>query len=177
MVVITAGGHEQRARVAPHHGVEAERVVVETGRTHEVADVEVNVAHPGAGGHSAPPLSLHARNQARHIERQRCHAELTVRGLPRVTRTIGVDFDAEAVGVVQVERLAHEMICRAGTRANFGEVCHEAAERGPIGKEDREVIEPEPTLRRDTMRAVLLMQAQQRDRAAGRAKMGVTAAM
>ena len=45
MMMVAAGGHEQRARVAPDHLVETERVMVEGGARVEVTDVQMDVAH------------------------------------------------------------------------------------------------------------------------------------
>lgn len=78
----------------------------------------------------------------------RGHHQLAPCATPRVARAIGVHLNAEIVRILEVERLAHQVVRRPGTRANLGQMPNESAERRAIGPQHGKVVEPEPAAAR-----------------------------
>jgi hypothetical protein len=78
------------------------------------------------------------------VERISGHAQIEPVHLPFAARTIGVDLDAESIGIREIQRLAHEMVGHAEVDARLMQVQHRAAERRAVGQQDGEVEEPEP---------------------------------
>ena len=117
MMVIAARGHEQRARIAPQHRREADVVAVERFGLLEIGDVEMHVADAGAGVERRPrPLGARFARDIVQVQRLGGHRHLAVLESPGVARTIAIDLDPQAVGIVQIQRLAHQVIGRAGER-------------------------------------------------------------
>ena len=88
-------------------------------------------------------------DQIAQIERFDGHVQLGAVHLPRGARPIGVHLDAEAVGIGQVERLADGVVGAARVHAEPAEVLHEPAERRPIRKQDREVVQAQQSTPRN----------------------------
>jgi hypothetical protein len=166
VVVVPARRHEERAGVSPHHLVEAESLVVEPLRLAEVAHVQVDVAHARARRHARPRLTARSRDDVVHVEGIRRHEQLPLPVPPLVARPVGVHLDAVAVGVMQVQRLAHEVVRRAGCHARVGEVRCEPSQRRAVRQQQREVVEAMLPARRDRRRAGLLPQLHQHVRRA-----------
>ena len=101
------------------------------------------------------------------VERVGGHGELAVLVAPGTARPVGIHLDAEPVGVGQIERLADEMVGHAGPLADFRQMAQEAPERGPVGQQDREVVQPQPAAPRDRRGARTLVQLDQRRGAPG----------
>jgi hypothetical protein len=141
MVVIAAGGEEQRAGVAPHGAVEAERRGVEARRQVEVADVEMQVPDPRRRRHAAPRLVARRVEEPAQIERVRRHHQLAAHPPPAARRPVGVHLDAQAVRVPQIQRLAHQVIAGAELEPQGARVRQEASERPAVREQQREVVE------------------------------------
>ena len=159
--MVSACAQEERARVAPHHAIEAERFGEEHGALVDVADVQVHVTHHGSGRHTDPRCVARGAHEFLNVHRVGGHHQFAIHPPPGLARPVGVDLDAEPIGVLQVERLAHEMVARAGVDADGTEMPDEAAERRAIREEDREVIEPETRPRCDGPDAGDLIQLDQ----------------
>ena len=72
----------------------------------------------------------------------RCHPHLPVDPVPLVARPVAVDLDAVPVGILQVERLADQVVALAGEReAEAQPVPEPATKVGPRGQQDGEVVE------------------------------------
>ena len=85
------------------------------------------------GGDAQQPLE---------IEVLGADVQAAVRVLPLVARPVGVDLDAVALGVVEIEGLADEVVGRAGQRQPLLEgTLQEATELLLAGQEDGEVIQ------------------------------------
>src|SRR2546423_1672973 len=86
-------------------------------------------SRPGLSGTS---LVLRRREEARDVEGHRRHHELPVMMLPGGPRPIGIDLDTQAVGIRQIDRLAHEVVGHPRVRAELLEVSEEPPERRPV---------------------------------------------
>ncbi len=104
------------------------------------------MSHHRTARHSGPLLSARGREHAVGVQRIGRHGELAVGVVPLRPRAVGVDLDAESVGIAQIERLADQMIRRSGAHADAGHMSQEAAERGAVGEQNGEMIEAEPAL-------------------------------
>src|SRR2546427_8014 len=96
-------------------------------------------AAPATARGGAPHLS----EQRLKVERPRVHPDAAVRATrPFVFRPIAVQLDAVAVGITEVDRLAHTVIRRAFQRNPVIEhSTHGSGKGGTVGKEDCEMIE------------------------------------
>ena len=104
----------------------------------------------GARGPSSCPPARRPRQRRRpRRSRSGCRARSVVMASSRswcrhvLPRPVGVDLDAQAVGVRQIERLADQMIGHADANAQRRQMRREAPERGAVRQQDREVIEAE----------------------------------
>src|SRR5262249_15120975 len=145
VVVIAAGGHEQRARVAPDHDVKPEHPVVEGFGLGDVGHLKMDVAddRPGRRERLEAIAAAKLLHDAVEIERERGHLELAAAMAPLLPGTVAVYLDPVAVGIGEVESLADEMI---GCAVQRPPVLDQARERerevATGGEENREVIEP-----------------------------------
>ena len=105
--------------------------------------MQVHVTDHRASGHSPPVRVAPFAHEAVDVDRVGGHEELIVAHLPAAARAIGVDLDAESVGVVQVERFADEVIALPGANGHPSEVRHEPPQVCACGEEDGKVIEAE----------------------------------
>ena len=64
--------------------------------------------------------------QAGEIERRREHLQLAIHDGPRVPRTVHVQLESIAVGILQIDRFADAVVGRAGER-------HSGVEHSPHG--------------------------------------------
>ncbi len=103
------------------------------------------MAHHGLLGEAVERLRarvLELAEQALDVERQRRQARRDL-PFPHLARLVPVDLDAVTVGVVEVQRLADEVIRQPGERdALAGGVRQPAREVGALGEQQREVKEP-----------------------------------
>src|SRR5688572_29882272 len=144
MVVITASRHEQRARVCRDRDIEADRFVIERLRLLDASNMKMYVAECGSGWRTIPRLVACRSRNAVRIERLRRHAELSGSlTTPLRARPIRVHLDTEVVGILQIDRFAHEVVGHPRLDAELGEMQEEAAKRGAIGEEDRKVEQAE----------------------------------
>ena len=127
MMVIATGREEQRAGIAPHRLVEAETPVVEGFGRVQAPDVQVHVAHGGAGRRTIPVVSSTSGNQLLMSSGSVAIAELSDPDVASVPRPIGVHLDSKAVRILQVERLADEVICHPHADSR----CRECAANRP----------------------------------------------
>ena len=89
-------------------------------------------------------LARDGGEQVVDVERAREHADALAarRGRPRLARAVGVELDAVAVGVGQVDRLGDAVVGGAGDRgAGDGEPLHGARELRARGIQQRVVVE------------------------------------
>ena len=102
------------------------------------------MAHDGLAGEAVEGLGariVELAEQALDVERKRRQARVDL-ALPDVARAVPVDLDPMAVGVVEVQRLADEVIGEAGERDPVARgVRQPAREVGPLLEQQREVIE------------------------------------
>ncbi len=82
--------------------------------------------HHRTGRHSLPPFVAGGVQESRHVDRIGGEHQLAPEALPRTARTVGIDLDAEVVGILQVERFADQVIARPRARADLSQVPHEA---------------------------------------------------
>jgi hypothetical protein len=143
VVVVAAGAEEERARVAPDRAIETETVPIEGAGSLEVADVQVDVADAGPRWHARPRPARGGREYALDVDGIGGHQQLVADAAPRVARTVGVQLEPEPVGVVQVERLAHQVVAGAEPHAAGGEVADERAESGALREQQGDVVEAE----------------------------------
>ncbi|CAN5842297.1 hypothetical protein BH24GEM1_BH24GEM1_22260 [soil metagenome] len=146
--------------------------MVESGGNIEIVDVEMDVAHPGAPGSSAPRLSPAGSDEVVQVEEVGRHREGAALCAPRGPRPVGIDLDAQAVGIGEVQRLAHEVVRRSGVFPDGAEVRHEAAERRPAREKQGEVVESEAPASRHRSRAPALDKLDERHLVARRRKGG-----
>ena len=112
VVVVAAGGEEQRAGVAADGDLEAERAGVEVLGRGELGDVEVDVPDPRSHGHPVRlgVCGLQLAEDAVEVERQGVHLQLAVGVAPLLARAVPVDLDPVALRVAEVERLADQVV-------------------------------------------------------------------
>ncbi len=137
----------------------------------EIPDVQVDVPHHRACRHAGPRRVTAGRHDRMRVERLGRHHELAVGVLPRRTLAVGIDLDAESVGIREIERFAHQVVRHPGPFAACRQVREQAPERRAIGQQDREVEKPEaaPAVRR--CRAGHGVQRDERRGVAGRTKL------
>ena len=111
--MVAARAEEERARVAPRHPVEAERLGEERRPLREVADVQVHVADHRARRHAGPRRVAGGTHQVVDVHRVGRDHQLAADPAPRLARPVGVDLDAEAVRIAEVQRLADEVVAGA----------------------------------------------------------------
>ena len=129
VVVVAAGGREERTRVGAQHRLEAQRVHVEVAGPRDVAHLQVDVADDArvvlrVGERLLGQVLLQV---GVGVEEDRDHLDLTV-GLvgPCGARAIAVELDAVALRVREVEGLAHQVI--AGAHEPAGRVLRGAGD-------------------------------------------------
>ena len=114
MVVVAARRDEQRPGIAANGGLEPEHTDVERLGGGDGRDLKMDVADPGASGNPVTGVACGGAGQNTvDVERKRRHLQLAARVRPLLARTIAVDLDPVALGVVEVERLRDEVIGRA----------------------------------------------------------------
>src|SRR5688572_5500151 len=89
---------------------------------------------------------------------------------PRAARAVRVDLDAEVVRILEVDRLAHEVVGHTGAHTEPRKMLDETTERRAVRKQDRKVVEPQPTTSWHRDRAGPLDELDQRPLVAVRAK-------
>ena len=97
--------------------VEAERIAIERFRSGDVADAQMHVADAQAAGRAR--IGRAGRDFPHDIfdvERIGGHLQVATGPLPGFRRPVAIDLDAVALGIVEVERLAHRVIGGAGQR-------------------------------------------------------------
>ena len=144
VVVVAAGGHEQRARIAPDRDVEAEHAVVEGLGLGDVGHLEVDVPDSCARRRLRLELGCVAKlvDQTVEVERQGCHLQAVTRTRPLLTRAVAVDLDPVPIRVRQIERLADQVVGGAVERpAGLGQPGQREREVAPRRHEDRQVVE------------------------------------
>src|SRR5689334_8947721 len=158
MVMITAGGKEQRSGIVPDHAVEAEALGIKCGSLRGVAYVEVHVAHCRSNRHSAPLNAASRLEEPLDVQRIGGHHQLAIDSPPGATWPIGIDLDTEIIGILQVKRFADQVVRGAGARPEVSEVAEEAAQSRTIREQNGEVIEAECSPTGHSLRAPVLVQ-------------------
>jgi len=111
--------------------------------TVEVPHVQVHVAHDRPGRHAVPRRLAAGSDDVLNVQRPRVNCQLAGVVLPGRPRPVGVDLDAESVGVVEVERLADEMVGGADRLIDAREMPQELPEGSAAGKQDGVVKQTE----------------------------------
>src|SRR5262245_30808260 len=144
MMVVAAGRDEEGTRVAADRDIEAERAGVEGLGGAQIADVQVDVADPGAGWHAGVRiLAAELIENAVEVERQGVHLEDAVAYRPLLTRAVAIELDSVALRVAQIERLADQVVGGpAQPPARFGDALQRTGEVRAARNEDGEVEEP-----------------------------------
>ena len=146
VMVVLAGGDERRAGVTLVADAHTERVDVEIPRPGHVGGFEVDVAEVGAGGRAL--VAGGVVGERTEVQRERVHRHPAVVGpRPLLARAVAVDLDAVALRVAEVQRLADEVVGRAGERrtrvAGAGSGAGEhVTERAAVRHANREVEQP-----------------------------------
>src|SRR5690606_37205852 len=89
-------------------------------------------------------------------------------------RTIGVDLDPQTIWVVEIERVAHQVVGGAGPLPHLREMPHEAAERCAIGQQYRKMVEAESAATRYRRGPLPLPELDQHDGLVERPQKGAT---
>jgi hypothetical protein len=104
----------------------------------------VHVAHARARGQSTPGRRRASLEQARVVDRQRRHRQLAAALRPRLARPVRVHLHGDAVGILEVDGLAHQVIRVRVVDPHPLEVRDEAAELGAARQQERVVVDPRP---------------------------------
>ncbi len=143
VVVVAAGRDEERAGVPAHRRLEAEDARPEGLGLGDVAHLQVHVPHRRSLRHALVGRAGHLPEDPLDVEGKGGHSQLAVVVGPLVAGAVAVDLDAVALGVVQVEGLAHEVVGGAGEgRTRVEDAAERPRELGPARHEDRQVEEP-----------------------------------
>ena len=170
VVVVATGAQKQCTRECPRGPVEAQSVVKEPFARREVAHVQVHVPDRCARWHTAPLFAAGRAHERIDVERIHRRDELSVAVPPRIARPVGVDLDAESVGIGQVHRLAIQVVGHPRVAAGLEDVLQETPERGAVRKQQREVIQAESPAARQGSCAGALVQFHERSRLVVRAE-------
>jgi hypothetical protein len=140
--MITPRGHE-RGAVAAAGDVEPDRVAIERLRLRHVADAQMHMA-------DAQPVRCavearirgHFAQDVIDVERIGGDAQIATSPLPAFRRPVGVDLDAVAFGIIEVEGFAHRVIgCAGQGHLRARGVKDPAREIGARGHQESGVIE------------------------------------
>lgn len=105
--------------------------------------MEMDVPDDGSRRCPGPGCLAHGRQKIAHVERFCRHCDLPTLVTPLRARAVGVDLDAETVGIGEVDGLTHQVVRHAGLHAGLREVPYEPCEVGAFGQEEGDVEEPE----------------------------------
>src|SRR5688572_4658062 len=103
---------------------------------------------PRASGRAGPALASRGFDHAAIIQWCASHRELRSIVLPRASRAVSVHLDTEVVGILQVDRLTHEMVRHSMPLTVLREMRQQTSEGGTIGQQDREVVQAEQSVPR-----------------------------
>jgi hypothetical protein len=98
VVVVAVGGKEECPGIASELHLQPQHAGVEVLCGVELGDSQVEMPYAGAFGEDGK-WSGSTGEEALHIQRTRCHQELTIAALPGVAGTVGVELDAVAIGI------------------------------------------------------------------------------
>ena len=132
--------------------------MVEGGGRLQAVHVEVDVPENRTRRRAGPRRSAPCRDEVLDVQRIGRHHQLLPPGPPAVARPVGVDLDPQAVGVGQVQRLAHQVIGHPRVGTDPAQMGQEPAERGAVRKQDRKMVKPQPPAPRHRRRARVLAQ-------------------
>src|SRR5690349_21252579 len=166
MMMIPTSREKERTRIIPHRLVEPEPAVVERRGLLKVGDMKMDMPDDRPARHSLPRRALHTLHgglqHALDVERNGGHHQQAIAILPARARAVGVDFDPEPVRIGEIDGLADEVVRHSSVGAELLEVREEAPERGPIGQEDREVIQTDAPSPRHRLRSLQLLELHER---------------
>ena len=170
MMVVAARSDEERAGISFERHVESQRIHVERARLLEIFDVEVHVADGRALGESLERGSAAGTEDRISVERLVSHPDVPPLNGPLAAWAIPIDFDRDPVGIREVERFAHSVIGCSEPLVAVHHVIEKAAQVSARGKEDGDVIEADPAPTRDRPCAWVLVELEERPRAARRSE-------
>src|SRR5579859_2725002 len=116
MVMVSAGGKEQGARVRALRHSQAQEFTVESFCGSKVRNVEMDVAQFRGRGKSCRRLGRKCGKQVVEIQRRSYHRNLVIVPLPLSTGTIRIKLDAISIRIVEVNRFTHSVIGRPRDR-------------------------------------------------------------
>src|SRR5690606_37944552 len=121
MVMVTARRDKQRAHPHPiGFNVESEDVAIECSSLSNISDMEMNMPHRRSARQTIPFSALRLPQQAVPIDRIGSHTNGAVAiEVPLLTRTVPVNLDAVLIRIIQVKRLADQMIRLPDPNARF----------------------------------------------------------
>jgi hypothetical protein len=90
--------------------------------------VQVNVSDGGAEWHPTPLGIARGVEKPGYIQRIGGHHQLAVEAAPHFPGPVGVDLDAEVIGILEIERLTHEVIGLSHPNAEVSQVPDDPAE-------------------------------------------------
>jgi len=144
VVVVAVGGKEAGAGAVASDEIEAEDILIERFGRVDAGDPEVDVADD-CGRRHADPWRLvlgELGHQALEVQWVGGHAQPAVLTRPSGAWAVGVQLDAIAFRVGQVERLADEVVGGALERiAVLEQIAQGAGEVAAGGEQDGEVVE------------------------------------
>ena len=143
-VMVVAARREERRRGQPRLLLEPQCPSVEVDRPGHVRDLQVDVADDGARGDLRVRGGRPLCEQILDVERQGVHVQAAPvgGGRPPLAGPVGVELDAEAVGVAQVERLRDAVVGGAlEAPARLERTAHGGGERGTRRMQPGDVVE------------------------------------
>ena len=116
---------------------------IEFFRRGDVADAQMHVANAQSSGSAVIGRRVRRAHQILEIELIRRHLDEIVLPAPFFRRPVGIDLDAIAFGVVEIDRLGHEMVGRArDRRAVRRHLQHPPRQIGARRHQEGGVVEP-----------------------------------
>ena len=110
VVVVPPRTQKRSFPAKPLHQTKTESIDVEVLCVSRIVDHQVHVPDPSCRGHAGPRRLRSVLAQGPHVQGCRPHLQLAADHGPSLRRPVAVEFEAVALGVCEVERLADEMI-------------------------------------------------------------------
>src|SRR5690606_3600165 len=121
----------------------------------------MDVADDRAGRQARPCRGARTGDYRVEVERVGGHGDFARAPRPGLGRAIHIHFHLQAIGIGEVERLAHEVVGRAHRHANVRGVDNEPAEIGARRQQHGKVVEADEAAPRHRAHAPLLVQLEQ----------------
>src|SRR5579875_2267741 len=141
VMVIAIPGNEASLLVQINHQFQAKCLLVVGKALLQIADVEMHVAEDRPTGQAMEILS--SGQQGLYVQAERVHGGAAVRRGPLLARPVSIDLDAVAFGIIQVKRLADQVVgSSVDAHSPFSQAGgEESALIGLAGQQERKVIQ------------------------------------